>query len=321
MTALEITLIVAGVLLLLVVLAHFKTSRPDGIPVKRVHPYRRMMPYIMKGRNESIVYMDSYVRAEKLLEYLDKAGPEFGANVSHAVVGACSIGLGENPTMNHFVSGRRLYMRKGRWLTFSIKRVKKDKKSKIGVVKTEVRDGETFRGFTQRINEKINYERSGQKTGLDKELQIFGLLPRSALRLGVTVFRALDYVNLLPGGFIEGDGMYTSVFIANLGSVNMRAAFHHLYEWGTAPLFLMVGAVEDKPVVEDGEVVPAKILHLRWSYDERIDDGLSSRFGMDTVKRVLEDPFRWLGGLEEDGSVDRPMWPHPPGEEPDSAKG
>ena len=69
----------------------------------------------------------------------------------------------------------------------------------------------------------------------------------------------------------------------------------------------------------DGKVVPAKLLHIRYSYDERIDDGLSSRFGIDSVKRCLEDPRRWLGGLEGEGTVDRPMWPHRPGDEPEEA--
>ena len=316
MTPLEITLIVAGALLLLVILAHFKTSRPDGVPLERVHPYRRMMPYIMKGRNECVVYFDSYIRAEKLLDYLEEAGPAFGAHVTHAIVAAASIGLGENPSMNLFVSGRRLYRRKGRWLTFSVKRKKKDKAAKIGVVKMEAQDGETFRQFCDRVNGKIGVERSDKKTGLDKELSFFGLLPRTGLRIGVTLFKWVDYLGLLPGSFIEGDGMYTSAFIANLGSVDMGAGYHHLYEWGNCPLFLCVGAIEDKPIVEDGAVVPAKLLHIRYSYDERIDDGLTARFGIDSVKRCLEDPRRWLGGLEGDGTVDRPMWPHPPGDEP-----
>lgn len=317
MTPLEITLIVAGALLLLVVLAHFKTSRPDGVPLKGVHPYRAMMPYIMKGRNESIVYMDGYIRAEKLLDYLEEAGPAFGANITHCVVGAASIGLAENPSMNLFVSGRRLYRRKDRVVTFSVKRKKKDKAAKIGIIKMAMVEGETFRQFCDKVNGKIGVERSDTKTGMDKELSLFGYLPRTGLRLGVTIFKWLDYVGLLPASFIKGDGMYCSAFVANLGSLNMRAAFHHLYEWGNCSVFICVGRIDDTPIVEDGKIVPAKLLHIRYGYDERIDDGLSSRFGMDSVQRCLEDPRRWLGGLESDGNVERPMWPHPEGEAPE----
>ena len=39
--------------------------------------------------------------------------------------------------------------------------------------------------------------------------------------MAANLLRVLDYFNLLPAFFIEGDGMYTSIFVANLGSVGM----------------------------------------------------------------------------------------------------
>jgi hypothetical protein len=101
--------------------------------------------------------------------------------------------------------------------------------------------------------------------------------------------------------------MYTSIFLANLGSLDMDPGYHHLYEWGNCPLFMMVGRIQDRPVVVDGELVVRKTLHIRWSYDERIDDGLNARFGIESVKRALEDPFVFLGCLEADGSDARPL--------------
>ncbi len=103
--------------------------------------------------------------------------------------------------------------------------------------------------------------------------------------------------------------MYTSAFIANLGSLGMPAGYHHLYEWGTSSLFVMVGRIEERAVVENGQVVIRKILPTRYSYDERIDDGLSAAYGMQTLKRVLENPARELGCLADDGSDAHPMWP------------
>jgi hypothetical protein len=48
-------------------------------------------------------------------------------------------------------------------------------------------------------------------------------------------------------------------------------------------------------------------MHIRWSYDERIDDGLSARFGIDSAKHALEHPFEYFGCLAEDGSDARPL--------------
>jgi len=296
-------------LVLVWLLANAKSSRPDGDVVTKIHPYRKMLGYIMPSRNGSVVYYDEYVNVEDLLGYLEKAKGKFNANMTHCLVAACAVAMAENPKMNQFVSGRRLYKRKGAYLTFSMKREKLNKEAKLSAVKMKMDQGETFKDLCDRVNGQIKVERSGKKTYADKELGLFALIPRAVLEAAVRMFFKLDYYNLLPKSFIENDGMFTSIFIANLGSLNMRAGFHHLFEWGNCPLFMMVGRVEEKPVVVDGEVKVQKQLHIRWTYDERIDDGLTASYGMATVNRVLENPYEWLGCLAEDGSDERRLKP------------
>lgn len=300
--------IAIAVALVLWVLAESKTSRSDG-KLLRTHPFRRLMFYIMPTRNEAVVYFDTSVRADRLLAYLEKANRRFDADVTHCLVAAAAIGLAENPRMNRFVSGRRLYQRSGRWLTFSMKRKQMDKKARLSAVKMEMPDGETFAQFCARVNAQVNHERSGKKTAADKEFDLFNALPRVVLRLAVPLLRALDYYNLLPAFFIRGDAMYTSIFMANLGSLKMAAGYHHLYEWGNCPFFIMVGKVEERPVVEDGAVVVRKILPVRFTFDERIDDGLNASHGIATFVRVLENPEKYLGCVAEDGGDMVAMWP------------
>lgn len=289
-------------LIVLWLVANAKSSRPDGDVVKKIHPYRKMLGYIMPSRNGSVVYYDEYVNVEALEGYLEKARDKFNANMTHCLVAACAVAMAENPKMNQFVSGRRLYKRRGAYLTFSMKRQKLNKEAKLSAVKMKMDEGETFQDLCDRINGQIKVERSGEKTYADKELGLFAMIPRAILEAAVRMFFKLDYYNLLPKSFIENDGMFTSIFIANLGSLNMRAGFHHLFEWGNCPLFMMVGRAEEKPVVVDGEVKVQKQLHIRWTYDERIDDGLTASHGMATVNRVLENPYECLGCLEDDGS-------------------
>jgi pyruvate/2-oxoglutarate dehydrogenase complex dihydrolipoamide acyltransferase (E2) component len=65
---------------------------------------------------------------------------------------------------------------------------------------------------------------------------------------------------------------------------------------------MMVGKIEERAIVVDGQVVPARVIPIRYSYDERIDDGLNARFGIDAVNRALEAPYEHFGCLAEDGS-------------------
>ncbi len=280
-------------------LAHSKTSRPEGT-LLRIPPFRRIMQYIMPTRNESVVYFDAFVDAEKLLAFLEKS-KAFQGNMTHATVAAANIALACTPKMNRFVAGRRLYQRDKRWLTFSIKRARMDREAQISTVKLEMKDGETFQELIGRMNGGVREERSGKKTRGDKELDLFNFFPRPFLRVAAWGLTTADYFNLLPGAFIHPDPMFTSIFIANLGSLNMGAGYHHLFEYGNCPLFIMVGKVEEKVVPHEGAPAIRKVLHLRFTYDERIEDGLNARFGIDKMVEVLHDPEAWL--------MDGALWP------------
>lgn len=278
---------------------HMKTSRSDGTLIA-VHPVRRIMQFIMPTRNESIVYVDVFIDGERLAPYLDRVKAD-GANMTHILIAAANIALAATPKMNRFVMGRRLYQRSARHLTFSMKRARMDREAAISTVKLEMLDGETFPALVARVNGSIKSERSGNKTSQDKELDLFNLLPRPVLVGATWLLRELDYFNVLPGFFIQSDPMYTSIFIANLGSLGMPAAFHHLYEYGNCPFFIAVGSLEDTVVPRDGQAVVRKILHVRITMDERIEDGLNGKYGIERFRQVLEDPERHLG--------DFPMWP------------
>jgi 2-oxoglutarate dehydrogenase E2 component (dihydrolipoamide succinyltransferase) len=52
--------------------------------------------------------------------------------------------------------------------------------------------------------------------------------------------------------------------------------------------------IEDRPVVENGEIVIRPMMYLAMSYDHRIIDGKESVTFLRTIKELLEDPSRFL---------------------------
>ena len=290
------------VLLLVWVLLTLKTSRSDGQLVKQLHPYRKMLFHIMPSKTESVVFYEETLRAETLLAYTEKSRALFQADLNHLLVAATGVALRENPEMNRFIRGCRLYQRSGVWLTFSMKRKKLEKESRVAAVKLEIDGTENFEELSKRINGLVDIERSSALTYADRELGFFAKVPRPILRGCVGLFSFLDYFNLLPGSFIEKDGLYTSAFIANLGSLGMKAGYHHLFEWGNCPVFITLGEIEERAVIEEGAVVVGKVLPIRITYDERIDDGLTAKGAVASLKRILSEPQLHLGCIAEDGS-------------------
>ena len=286
---------VLGALALAWVLVELKTSRPDG-RLARVHSYRRMMPIIMPSKVESVVYFDAHVDVARLRGWLDGAREATGCDITHVLVAAVARGLHQHPNMNRFVAGKRLYERDGVWVSFSMKRKARDARARLATVKLEVPAEMTFAAFCEAVNAQIGHERSGEKTYLDRELALFFRLPHPVLWRAQRLLGWLDDHHLLPGSFIREDAMYTSAFVANLGSLGMDPGYHHLYEWGNCPLFIMAGQIERVPVVgEDGQVEVREVMPVRFTYDERVEDGLSARHGLEAMAEVLEDPARHLG--------------------------
>jgi len=285
-------LLIGGVLVGLWIAAKLKTGRPDGELVRRVHPYRRMMSFIMPERAEATVFIDSEVAAEKL-EYFLAQNPDL--TMTHLLLGCVARAMEQNPRLNRFVAGRRIYQRRGIFATFSMKRKKNIAEAKVAAVKLSLDPAESLVDLAARIDKKIRINRSDQKTYADREFALLDMLPRPLLGLAVWLVRWLDDHNLLPGWWMEGDDLYTSIFIANLGSLNMNPAYHHLFNYGTCPLFLTVGRIETRPVLRDGAVTTGRVLPLRWTFDERIEDGLTARGGLDALCAMLADPAATFG--------------------------
>ncbi len=293
---------VLAAVLVLLVLAELKTSRSDGTLV-RAHPYRQMLPYLVTTPNSAITLYDEQINAEPLLAFIE-AQRELGkdVDVTDCLLAAIAVALDESPRINRFVIGRRLYQRHARKVSFSALRRKKDRRAEVAAVQLTVKNDWAFDDLHRALQSSIAIERSGQRTYTDRELRATLALPRPLLGFAVAALKWLDRRNLLPASFLDKDPLYCSVFLANLGSINMRPGYHHLYEWGNCPLFVVAGKIAPTPVVEAGAVVVRQILPLRISFDERIDDGINANDALLAAKRVLEDPFAQLGCLRPDGS-------------------
>ena len=267
-------------------------NRCDGTLVEDVPPYRQIMPYLMRGRNESAAYFDTVVdvtRTEAFLADHNRLHPEHRATVFHVVLWGLAKVLDESPRLNRFVAGGRLYQRDGIWISFAAKKALADG-APLEVVKRRFDPAEPFPDLVADIQARVAGARSDASTPTDRELATLLHLPGVGLRALLAVERAADALGLLPRFFVEGDPMFTSVFVANLGSLGMDAAFHHLYEYGNAGVFCTVGRIVEEPVVREGVVTPARVVHLRFTYDERIDDGMYAGAAVRRLQHLVEDP-------------------------------
>lgn len=269
-------------------------SRSDADLVPDVHPVRRIMPFVMPTRNESAVLCAEQVLAESATDFLAKVNatrpPDRPATLFHMVLRALALTMHDRPRANRFVAGGRYYQRRGVWLAFSGKRGMSED-APIYTAKRLFPKEETFEQMVDSLWATQLEGRSGRESNTDKEIGLLLKMPPFVLSRVVRLGRWLNERNLFPKAMIDNDPLFATAFVANLGSVGIDACYHHNYDYGTIPIFLTIGRLKKVPVVNDaGDVVAAEVFDLKFTYDERTEDGFYVSKGLQLVRRLLENP-------------------------------
>ena len=269
--------------------------RADAKPVTNLNALRRIMPFTSPRRNDSLFYMRQKVEVEAALEFLEKKNQERPDDrpitLFHLFLRATAMIIAVRPGVNRFVKAGTLWQRDGVWLTFSAKIKIEDGSPMITVKRRFDSEKETLDEMVDGIYDKLAFGRSGKKTTSDKEVSLLLRLPSIVIKIALAFAQLGDRWGLLPRGMIEADPLFSSVFMANLGSIGYPAGYHHLWEYGTTSIFGVMGKIEPD---ENGR----RKMDLCWSYDERIEDGLYSFYSLEMIRKAIEDPETMIPPVE-----------------------
>ena len=266
--------------------------RVDGDLARGLPRTRRVMPYVMRGRNEAAVYVEhdmALPKTDAFIRAWNQANPGLRVDVFHLAVWALRDTLERNPTMHRFVAGGRLYDRRGIWFSYAIK-AKLETGAPLLVVKRRFDLDSSFAAMVLGMQETELAYRRGEAARVERELGLLFAFPGWLRRIVMRLINAADRLGLLPRSFIENDPMFASAFFANMASFGMPPVYHHLYEYGTCGVFSSLG----RPVTEPGSPTSGpdrrRTMQVRWTFDERAEDGLTAWFAVRRFRQVMEDP-------------------------------
>jgi hypothetical protein len=260
------------------------------------------MPYLTRARNGSCVYYEQELDLSETLPFLDRwnRAESDRLTVFELIVAACGRVFHARPGLNRFVSGGRIYQRRGVQVSFAVKRRSEDD-APTDTIKLQLSAKETVRDTTQKMRAAMREYRADGRRAIDAELKLITALPPALLSRAVAFVTQLDRWNLLPGSVIRHDPMFTSVFLANLGSLGLDHAFHPLYEYGTASVFGAVGAIKKVPRLDgDGQIRARDVLEICWTFDERINDGPYCVAALDMMRSLVETPASFVQDVSEE---------------------
>jgi len=261
--------------------------RPDGTQVRELSAMRRFMPFVSPRRNDSVFHLAQDIDLEAALEFLEKKNrersPDRPITVFHLLLRSGAQALVLRPGVNRFVKGGKLWQRHGEWITFGAKVRIEDGAPLVTIKRKFEATRETLDEMVDAVYGQIRPARAGKKSTSDKEMSLLLRLPGFVIRAALGLLHFADRFGAVPRGMIDSDPLYTSCFVANLGSVGHEAGFHHLWEHGTCSLFSVMGKIKTGA---DGR----RFMTVCWTYDERIEDGLYSYITIAGIKERLERP-------------------------------
>jgi hypothetical protein len=269
-------------------------KRRDGVYLKKLPAFRRIFPYLMPTRDESVIYASQKIDVGPLLDFLEKKnrGRDRAERISffHCFLAAAARGVGLRPELNRFVAGKRIYQQKEISITFIVKKAMTEEapESEARVVFT---GRETLEEVRDKVNAHVNRARSNEKGKDDNFVDFIGGLPRPCLNFVARLIRWLDYHNILPRSLMEAIPLYTSVYLANLGSIGLDAVYHHLYEYGTASTFAVIGKIHKEPWVDEHDRITVRqCVNVTFTMDERVSEGFYYARSIALFQNLLERP-------------------------------
>ena len=269
-------------------------DRKDGVWLKDIDSMHRMAPYILRKRADREAFIEELIDLTPINEYLARKNaqnPEFKYTIFQVICTAIVKTVTLRPKMNRFIAGRRVYQRNYLSVGFVANKKFSDSSGE-SMMMLYMDEDNTMDHFNDVMCRKVNGVRLEGKT--DNSTNVMDKLtrmPRPLLAVVSWLLYALDYFGRVPYDIIKEEPNYSSIFLTNLGSIKLNADYHHLNNWGTNSLFVVIGEKKIRPFFDDqGNMEMKDSLKISITLDELIADGYYYSKTIKLLKYLLAHP-------------------------------
>ena len=251
-------------------------DRKDGRLLRSLPAYTKFMPYIMATRNDALnLYEESMevTEVDRRLRRLRVEGYK-GIGILHFMIAAYIRVVSMLPGLNRYVAGRRIYASNDIAIVMTVKRALSIDATETSI-KVHFEPTDTIFDVYRKMNEKIDEIKATEENNNTEDVaDALARLPRFILRFVIQILRIMDYFDWLPQSLLEASPFHGSLVITDLGSLRIRPVFHHIYNFGTLPVFIAFGAKRHAYELDrHGNMVDHKYVDCKFTLDERTADG------------------------------------------------
>ena len=262
--------------------------------MKSISPMSTVIPFIMVNRTGSQNFIRDSFDIEKLEKYMKEKQREGMTNISmmHIMIAAYIRLVSQRPGLNRFIRGQRVWTRKNVEVSLTIKK-EMTLESPDTVVKITLPPDATLEDVYTALNAEIVGYRDNPGGDFDQTAKVLTYLPGLLFKFTVASLRFLDYFGLMPKFIAKVSPFHCSYFITSMGSLGIPPIYHHLYDFGTCPVFFSFGAKRRVYELDaEGQVKKKNYLDFTFVLDERICDGYYYASALRLLKQIIKNPYQ-----------------------------
>lgn len=268
-------------------------DRSEGRLLRTLDPFYTFIPFIMKERSDACNFFSDSIDISAADEYLRKKRDDGlrGVGMLHLFLAAYVRCVAQFPGINRFVAGQRIYARNNIVVSLAVKR-KLALGSPETTIKVEFEPTDKIEDIFSKMNDEVSQVKDAdEKNGVDKVVGVFKKFPRPIFRWAIRFLYWLDYHGWLPKFLLDVSPFHASFFITDIGSLGIPPIYHHIYNFGTVPIFLAFGAKHKQSYTNmDGSTELRRYIDYKVVTDERICDGHYYATAFKHMKHYLRNP-------------------------------
>ena len=274
-------------------------DRYDGIKLRNIDAMHYIMPLMYPNRCDNEAYMRFTVDIANTEDYIKKYNsehPDTRIAIFDIVIAAILKTIRLRPQLNRFIANQTMYQRKDVTAAFTVKKDFRDDGDET-LARIETDDTDNLESISKKVRQQIDLCKT-QDDESTKAMNFIMKLPGKHI-IGA-IARFLDRHGWMPKSVIATDPYQCSVVLSNLGSIGMDIGYHHLMNWGTTSIFVIMGTKKNRSHLNpDGTVTTKRELDLSVTLDERISDGFYYARSVRLMKTLIENPALMEGPFSE----------------------
>lgn len=271
---------------------------------QKVSTFRKIALGTWRTTYDPSVYGTMRVRMDRALEYLNEYRDKTGKRltITHMTAFALARAVEAMPDANCLVRFHKLYRRGDVTMSFQVVMEEGeggDKKIDLSALTLRGLEAKTLTHICDEFAERVSVVREGKDVAMEKARGNFKALPFWMVHWALKLTSFLTYtLNLDLRKLGIPQDPFGTAMITNIGSLGLHTAYAPLVPYSRCPLILAIGAVEEVPVVDDGQVVPGQIMDINATFDHRVMDGMHAAIMCRTMREIFENPYEHFDPIE-----------------------